>query len=474
MRPTLQIKLGQRLAMTPQLQQSIRLLQLSSVDLQQEILEQLYSNPLLELDESESTSSEEPLPTTANADTSADFPEGDDEAEPLWEEFVSDRPAKTTNNTFDEVDLDSVHAATESLSDHLLWQLNLANLSPDEVEIGKYLIDALDDRGFISAPLDELLPPKVAANIDLQTLESVLHQIQLFDPPGIAARSLQECLLIQLNQCAYAGKTVEIARILIEEHLEQLPKTSPTQLAKKLDCSELLVEQAIQFIRSLNPSPGESVGAPQTDYITPDVRVRKIRGKWTIQLNEPFSTRLRINEDYSELIHQGENSTENQFLKQNLQDARWFLRSLESRNETLLRVTSAIVEKQIDFLERGPIGMKPMVLNDIAELLELHESTVSRVTTKKYIDTPQGIFELKYFFSSQLSTASGDECSSTAVCAMLKAMIEKENPTKPLSDNTLMQMLQDRGINIARRTIAKYREGMGISSSSQRKRLITD
>lgn len=474
MRPSLQLKIGQQLTMTPQLQQSIRLLQLSSVDLQQEIIEQLYSNPLLEMDEDndhgqapakERDSSETPLSEESlNKDILEELP-----VDAKWDDLMSVQP--TLSGQSEEFDFDRVQAVTESLRDHLLWQLNLTQLSPIDRSIGEFIIDSLDDRGFLTTSIDELEPVFAAADIDRDEIVAVLKRIQQFDPPGIAARSLQECLQIQLNQLPPGTTAVATAQYLVKFLLEKLSRLSFAELARKARTSEEEITQAIALIRSLNPSPGESVSSSDVDYVIPDVCVKKHNGRWQVELTRSMVTKLRINQHYSSMIQRGEGDSDNQFLKQNLQEAKWFLRSLESRNETLLRVSSAIVEMQQAFLESGPVAMRPMVLNDIAEKLELHESTISRVTTQKFMDTPQGIFELKYFFSSHLSTAAGGECSSTAVCAMLKSMIDKENPAKPLSDSKLMQLLQDEGIQVARRTVAKYRESMGIASSSQRKRL---
>ena len=262
------------------------------------------------------------------------------------------------------------------------------------------------------------------------------------------------------------------AKLLVENFLEDIASTELTKLAKKSKLDKLSVQHGLELIRTLNPRPGEMFAADDTEYIVPDVYIEKINGNWQVKLNDSNIPRIKINQAYSDLIKRADDSAENQFLKKNLNEARWFLRSLESRNDTLMQVTMAIVDFQQGFLEHGPVAMKPLVLSEIAEQLDLHESTVSRVTTKKYMATPQGIFELKYFFSSHVGTSDGGECSSTAVCAMLKMLIEAEKPCKPLSDNKLTALLADQGIQVARRTVAKYRESMNIPSSSQRKRFI--
>ena len=298
----------------------------------------------------------------------------------------------------------------------------------------------------------------------------MLHRLQQFDPPGIFGRDIKECLLIQLNQLSLDTPNIAEAKRLVADFLLDIASIELARLTKKTGYTADQVQDALLLIRSLNPRPGESLATNDAEYIVPDVFVEKVSGRWRVQLNDSNMPRLRINDTYSSMIKRSDNSDENQFLKNNLAEARWFLRSLESRNETLMRVAMTIIDLQQGFLDQGPVAMKPMVLSDIASKLDLHESTISRVTTTKYLATPQGIFELKYFFSSHVGTSGGGECSSTAVCAILKTMISAEQAAKPLSDSKLTSLLEEQGIQVARRTVAKYRESMGIPSSSQRKR----
>jgi RNA polymerase sigma-54 factor len=499
MRQALQLKFSQQLKMTPQLQQAIKLLQLSTLDLHQEIIEQLYNNPLLETDETESPQkSQEQMGADStedmdfNSDDPALYEKAQDASEPTatesestWDRSDSenlpvdgnwDHSATTASRSMPsdgEFNLDSIYQVTESLQDHLLWQLNLTTLSDRDREIAEAFIDSVNDSGLISEDLKEItshLYPLQQEPIQEDELISVLKQLQQFDPPGIFARNVKECLLIQLNQLSPDTPFLEEAKLLVEEFIQHIASTELGKLAKRCKLEKKTLQQAIVLIKSLNPRPGELISSDKTEYIVPDAYVDKVDGSWRVRLNDSNIPRLKINEAYSDLIKRSDDSSENQFLKKNLHEARWFLRSLESRNETLMQVVMAIIKFQQGFLNHGPVAMKPLVLSDIAEQLDLHESTVSRVTTKKYMATPQGIFELKYFFSSHVSTTDGGECSSTAVCAILKMLIAAEQPSKPLSDNKLTALLSDQGIQVARRTVAKYRESMNIPSSSHRKR----
>ncbi|MCK4710471.1 MAG: RNA polymerase factor sigma-54, partial [Gammaproteobacteria bacterium] len=304
-----------------------------------------------------------------------------------------------------------------------------------------------------------------------EEIEAVLHLIQSFDPPGIAAHDLKECLILQLNIIDDGSDLVKAARNLIENYLELLGLHDYAKLKRQTRLSEEQIQAAILLIQSLNPKPGAHLSSNKAEYIVPDVFVKKVKGRWTVELNNETTPKLRINPLYASFVKNRDRSDDNTYLKNNLQEARWFLKSLMSRNETLLRVATAIVAKQRAFFDYGEEGMKPLVLREIAEQLELHESTISRVTTQKFMHTPNGIFEFKYFFSSHVGTADGGECSATAIRAMIKKFIENENSTKPLSDNKIATMLVDKGINVARRTVAKYREAMVIPPSNERKRL---
>ncbi|MDX2464619.1 MAG: RNA polymerase factor sigma-54 [Porticoccus sp.] len=487
MKVSLQLKIGQQLTMTPQLQQAIRLLQLSSLDLHQEIQQNLYDNPLLELAE-ESENSPENTPEHQESNTESPPPKetADNTTQDLnsedWESKIPQdlpvdanwddiyQPVSSAKSPSSEtMDFENVHHVTESLQDHLLWQLNLTPLSALDHLIAENIIDSIDNNGMLTTTPEEIWA-SLDDEIELDEVVAVLHRIQQFDPSGVGATNLSECLLIQLNQFSPETEFLDEARQLVSNHLDLVGQRDYRRLEKLTGYTQAILEAAIALIQTLSPHPGEAISNDNVEYVVPDARVCKVNEHWQVSLNQDITPKLSINQQYAQLIKRADSSEDNTFLKTHLQEAKWFLRSIESRNDTLLRVSSCIVELQQGFLEQGPEAMRPMVLADIAERLELHESTISRVTTQKYIDTPQGVFELKYFFSSHVSTASGGECSSTAIRAILKKMINAENLAKPLSDNKLTSLLQDMGIQVARRTVAKYREGMGIPSSSERKR----
>jgi len=492
MKVSLQLKIGQQLTMTPQLQQAIRLLQLSSLDLHQEIQQNLYDNPLLELAEesenppeptpensqekapstTEATTQEEPVDSTSQDLNSEDWDASIPQDLPVdanWDDIY--QPTSSIKSTSSEtMDFDNVHNVTESLQDHLLWQLNLTPLSQTDLLIAENIIDSIDNNGMLTTPPEEIWGSLDDDEIELDEVVAVLHRIQQFDPPGVGATNLSECLLIQLSQFSPDTAFIEEAKCLVSEHLDLVGQRDYKKLEKLTGYSQEILGAAILLIQTLSPHPGEAIQNDDVEYVVPDARVTKLDDHWQVSLNQDITPKLSINQQYAQLIRRADSSQDNTFLKNHLQEAKWFLRSIESRNDTLLRVASCIVELQQRFLEQGPEAMRPMVLADIAEKLELHESTISRVTTQKYLDTPQGVFELKYFFSSHVATASGGECSSTAIRAILKKMISAENPAKPLSDNKLTTLLQEMGIQVARRTVAKYREGIGIPSSSERKR----
>ncbi|MDX2350154.1 MAG: RNA polymerase factor sigma-54 [Porticoccus sp.] len=493
MKASLQLKIGHQLTMTPQLQQAIRLLQLSSLELRQEIQQNLYDNPLLELSE-ESENPPERVEGTQGSQSAEPKAQGEPvEHEPIdnatrdlngedWENKIPQdlpvdanwddiyQPSSGAKTLGPETrDFDSVHSVTASLQDHLLWQLNLTPLSATDNLIGENIIDGIDTSGMLTVPVEEIWA-SLDDEIELDEVVAVLHRIQQFDPPGVGATNLSECLLIQLNQFSSDTTLWNEAKQLVSNHLELIGQRDYRRLEKLTGYTQEVLESAIQLIQTLSPHPGEAINSDDTEYVVPDARVTKVDDHWQVFLNQDITPRLNINQQYAKMIRRADSSQDNTFLKSHLQEAKWFLRSIESRNDTLLRVSSCIVDLQQGFLAQGPEAMRPMVLADIAERLELHESTISRVTTQKYLDTPQGVFELKYFFSSHVSTASGGECSSTAIRAILKKMISAENSAKPLSDSKLTTLFQDMGIQVARRTVAKYREGMGIPSSSERKR----
>ena len=499
MKQSLQLKLGQQLTMTPQLQQAIRLLQLSTLDLQAEIQEALDANPMLEIpeeqenetpkntendnsskeaDSSESTSAaekEEFEAEQSNDDTWNDDIPKDLAVDTNWDDVYQSAPSNTglSRQDNDDFDFESRRTVDETLQDHLYWQLNLSNLSDKDRSIAEMIVDAVEPSGMLGQTIDDIFNDLHSKDEELELDEviAVLRHVQQFDPPGVAAQDVRECLLLQLRQLKYC-EDVRCAQALIEQHLELLGARDFKQIMRKMKVKEEQLRDAIQIIQTLNPHPGEQVNRDTTEYVVPDVFVAKTNNRWTVQLNPEIAPKIRINSDYASLVKRADSSSDNTFLRDNLQEARWFLKSLQSRNETLLKVATCIVERQQGFLDHGPEAMKPMVLHDVAEMVDMHESTISRVTTQKYMHTPQGIFELKYFFSSHVATDSGGECSSTAIRAIIKKLIAAENSRKPLSDSKITGLLEEQGIKVARRTIAKYRESLGIPPSNERKQLI--
>lgn len=476
------------------------MLQLSTLELQMEIQQALDSNLMLEVTEegdeeeefeqAESNEQEESREETdaaespLEAESEPDYPDSDHtiESESIpdelpvdsaWDDIYEAGPATSSAPAGDEDrEFEYGDTSSESLREHLLWQLRMTQLSDTDIAVGEAIIDSVNDDGFLSSTLEDLhagLLPHYP-ELEMDEIEAVLQVVQHLDPPGVAARDLRESLLLQLNALPEETEWLEQSRTLLEKHFELLARRDYTQLKRVLKVNEEELTCMTRLIQSLNPRPGGQVSNSQPEYIVPDVIVRKIKGSWRVELNPDAAPRLRINHHYASLIKQM-NSSDSATLKNHLQEARWFIKSLQSRNETLLRVATSIVEHQRDFLEEGEVAMKPMVLHDIAEELEMHESTISRTTTRKYMHTPRGIFELKYFFSSHVGTASGGECSSTAIRAMIKKLIADEAPSKPLSDSKIANILSEEGINIARRTVAKYREAMAIPPSNERKRL---
>lgn len=504
MKQSLQLKLGQQLTMTPQLQQAIRLLQLSTLDLQTEIQEALETNPMLDVadDESagdyssgdgpeldftngkESNSKTEELNSNTREDADDHTPDGEWSTEiptelavdTSWDDVYQSAPTGTglSRPENDDMDFESRRGNSESLQDYLAWQLNLTPMSDLDRHIGDAIIDAVGTSGMLVQSVDEIWQGLVKdfPELEMDEVMAVLHRLQQFDPPGVASQDLAECLLLQLRQLPDTLPSYDVAVNLIRHYLPLLGARDFKQLMRKLRVKETELQEAIRIIQSLNPRPGEQIGEDTTEYVVPDVFVKKEHNRWMVQLNPEIAPKLRINPDYASLVRRADSSNDNTFLRDNLQEARWFIKSLQSRNETLLKVATCIVERQQGFLDHGPEAMKPMVLHDVAEMVEMHESTISRVTTQKYMHTPQGIFELKYFFSSHVSTESGGECSSTAIRAIIKKLVAAENPRKPLSDSKITALLEEQGIHVARRTIAKYRESLGIAPSNERKRLV--
>ncbi|HQQ63095.1 MAG TPA: RNA polymerase factor sigma-54 [Pseudomonadales bacterium] len=514
MKQSLQLKLGQSLSMTPQLQQAIKLLQLSTMDLQLEIQQALESNPMLEMmeegeapdDDLPRISEEEMVRLHQDANEVTDFsePAAHNDTRDEWqdEHIPDDLPVdsqwddvyQTSGSTNassgqgedDDYSFENRNAAVDTLQDHLLWQLNLTTMTDRDRIIAMAIIDAIAPTGFLDTPIQDIfegllsqwssVEESLDAAVDTDPLEmdevmAVLHRVQQFDPPGVAAHDLRECLLIQLNQLHEDTPWLIDAKLVVSDYLGLLAAHDYKQLMRKSDIRENTLKKVIELIQSLTPQPGARIEPEKTEYVVPDVYVSKKRNRWVVELNPDIAPRLRINADYASLVRRADSSADNTFLKDHLQEARWFLKSLESRNETLMKVATAIVEHQRGFLEYGEEAMKPLVLADIAEMVGMHESTISRVTTQKYMHTPQGVYELKFFFSSHVGTAGGGECSSTAVRTMIRKLIAEESPRKPLSDSALADILDKQGINVARRTVAKYRESLNIPPSNERKRL---
>ena len=460
MKPSLQLGISQHLTLTPQLQQAIRLLQLSTLDLQQEIQLIVESNPMLEATPNEEKE-EAHLENKKNQDEFSDF---------QWSQLYS---SQTKRSGFDDIDFnyENLHCTTTNLQDHLRWQLGLTPMSDIDRVIATSLIDAVDDDGFLTlspadlhASLDSEAHP-----LDIEEIDAVRHRLQHFDPIGCASSNLAEALLVQLEQLPGASPDVDLAKRIIHSNIELLGQHNYRQIIKNHRTNEASLDKALQIIQRLNPKPGSLIHQDVTEYIIPDITVKKIGGIWQVLLNNTTLPHLSINNHYASLIQRADNSADNQFLKNNLQEARWFLKSIQSRQETLLKVARCIVEYQQDFLEFGAEAMKPLILNDIALALDMHESTISRVTTQKFMHTPRGVFELKYFFSSHVATTGGGECSSTAIRAVIKKLIAAENRKKPLSDSKIALLIGEQGIQVARRTVAKYREAMGIAPSNERK-----
>jgi RNA polymerase sigma-54 factor len=500
MKQSLDLRLGQHLTITPQLQQAIRLLQLSSVELQQEIQEALESNPLLEEQQSDEESAEgaareEEPEIAATADTGESATESSDgEADNLTatdsdmenlslsEEAGEDtdwgddfeRPTASGTRSDDGLpDIESRSSLPTTLHDHLRWQMQMTSFSDTDRRIAEALIDAINDDGYLGTSLEEIQQVLGAtAPVELDEIEAVLHQIQNFDPVGVGARDLAECLRLQLRTVNDHSPVRQAAAALATApNLALLAARDYAQLRRQLKITSDELQAAIDLIQHLNPRPGYTVYSSQATYVVPDIIVKKIRGVWRAELNSEVAPRLRINRQYERLIQRGDSSAQNKYLQDQLQQARWLIKSLSSRNETMLKVSRTIVDRQRAFFDHGPEAMKPLVLHDVAEAVGMHESTISRVTTNKYMLTPRGIFELKYFFSSHVATADGGTCSATAIRSIIKKLVEAESADKPISDSKIAEILEKQGIQVARRTVAKYREFMNIPPSSQRKTL---
>jgi RNA polymerase sigma-54 factor len=488
MKQALQLRLGQSLTMTPQLQQAIKLLQLSTLDLQQEIQQVLDSNMMLEMADDDKGNFSEPAEQTV---AEPEIRENNEYGEiPNLDEVASIPNELATDSSWDDV-YDSVQsfssgpsdsdnddfmfqrAPSQTLQDHLLWQMELTPFSDQDKAVATAIIDAINDDGYLTMPIADIHQGLAAQMEDLELDEviAVLHRIQHFDPTGVGAANLADCLAIQLRQLPDDVPFRKKAIDLVSGHLDLLAKKDLVRLKRNLNVDDEDLSEIVTLIRSLEPKPGRLIENQDFQYVIPDVFVAKIGGEWMVSLNPEIAPKLRINPFYSNLIKRADQSADNVCMKNHLQEARWFIKSLQSRNETLLKVARSIVEHQKAFLEFGDRAMKPLVLRDVAEEVEMHESTISRVTTQKYMHTPNGVYEFKYFFSSHVSTDEGGECSATAIKAYIKELVDEEDANKPLSDHAISAALKDKGINVARRTIAKYREALSIPPSNERRRV---
>ena len=497
MKQSLQLRLGQQLTMTPQLQQAIKLLQLSTLELRTEIQQALDSNLMLEADEGDLDDEFEDG-EFAEQQSAADSPKPDDQPKESntaeeaereraedaipdelavdsdWDDIYDGTTAYSAPAAGDDQrdPWETQSGAGESLQEHLRWQAQLSPFTERDLAIAEAIIDSIRDDGYLGATLEDIQASLPAEwEVEPEEVEAVLRRIQRFDPVGVASRGPQEALLIQLEQFPPDTPWLDAARRLVGDYLDLFANRQLPQLIRKLKLSQEELQEVLALIRTLDPRPGSQISRDDTEYVVPDVYVRKSNGEWRVDLNPEAAPRIRVNSYYASLVRRADNSTDNATLKQHLQEARWFIKSLRSRNDTLLKVAQCIVNHQSEYLEHGEEAMRPLVLREVAEEVEMHESTISRITTQKYMHTPRGTLEFKYFFSSHVSTADGDECSATAIRARIRRLIADENPAKPLSDSKLAEMLQNEGINVARRTVAKYREAMSIASSNERKRI---
>lgn len=487
MKQNLQLKISQNLTLTPQLQQSIRLLQLSSQELSQELEVILQANPLLERDEknvdgsdvvdsfmssTSSTSATEQSTTKNNEDNAVP------EEAPPQENFAEDFTDFTGDGRWDDsravsdddTDFTFQEAVPLTLRDHLLGQLKLMPLSERDQILAMFLVDELNDDGYLDQPLDELAELlSEEQEIDLLELQTALKHVQHLDPAGVGAQNLSECLTLQLQAMPADTEYLALAITAAKNHLPLLANRDYAKLKKLLQCDDEALRSVQSLITQLNPRPGaEFSNIGSEHYIQHEVVVKKIKGIWVATLNDEVIPKLRINQLYANILKRNRDSS-GQYLMSQMQEAKWMIKNIQQRFSTILRVSQAIVDRQSNFFEHGDVAMRPLVLREIADELELHESTISRVTTHKYMLTPRGIYELKYFFGSHVSTDSGGACSATAIRALIKQMVAEEDQKKPLSDNTITDVLSSQGIVVARRTVAKYRESLQIPAASQRK-----
>lgn len=481
MKPTLQLKLSQHLTLTPQLQQSIKLLQLSTLELNQEIERLLLENPMLEREEGidgtfpgfsgnlPGTAGNTPDPGSAQDDVkepdSLAFNDSSAYEEKVdWSDTGSGAPSRGEDEDFD---FQEIQAASTSLREHLDAQVALSPLSDRDRMLVRFVIEALDDDGYLHQELEELfelLPPELEFSYD--DLRIALQYVQQLDPTGVGARTPQECLGLQLRALP-ASPERSLAIVVVEQHIELLADRNFAQIRRLTNCEDETLRAAQALILTLDPHPGSRYSNTETRYVLPDVNVRKIRGRWTATLNAEAVPKLRVNRLYASLLRQSRSKSGT--LSGQLYEARWLIKNIQQRFDTILRVSQAIVDQQRQFFDHGEVAMRPLTLREVADQLELHESTVSRVTTQKYMATPRGVFELKYFFGSHVSTDTGGAASSTAIRALIRQLINAEDKKKPLSDAKIADLLSEQGIVVARRTVVKYRTSLNIPAVSQRK-----
>ena len=472
LKPALQLKLGQQLTMTPQLQQAIRLLQLPVLELQAQVQEALESNVMLEAEEEEQIdlgSLDQPAPQAEGEDDDAGRDEGEEvvvEMEDPWADSAAPSGEGRAQDD-DDRPLEFADERGRDLHQHLTWQLETSPLDPRRVWIGEAIVDALNDDGYLTEPVADIAR-SLSADLPVseQDVEEVLAFVQTLDPTGVGARTASECICLQLAQLDPQTPGRELALAVARDHLQAVADRDTAELRRTCDADEDSLLTALALIRACNPRPGSAFEGSQPEYIVPDVFVRRTDQGWSVEINPASVPRLKVNQGYASLVSR---SADYATLRAQLQEARWLIRSLEIRNETLLKVARTIVQRQAAFLEHGEEAMQPMILRDVAEAVSMHESTISRVTTGKYMHTPRGIFEFRYFFSSHVSGADGEDVSSVAIRARIRKLIADEDPSKPLSDAQLADVLAREGVKVARRTVAKYREALGLASSSERR-----
>ena len=483
LKPSLQLRIGQQLTMTPQLQQAIRLLQLPALDLQAHVRETLETNVMLEAEEEAGPDGmqeaapegiEETTPTGEYAALDGKAADRDRPEEPeveiadeSWGDSVGG-PSDTPWSGDDDRNSDFSDQRSLSLQEQLIEQLELAHLSAVDLAIARVIADAISDDGYLQDDLENIrasLLPEIAASAE--DIERVLGAVQSLEPAGVGARNLGECVALQLRQLDPKTPARELAMRIALDHLDLVAAQQFVLLRRQLRCGESDLEMALALVRSCHPRPGATLSSGQAEYVIPDVFVRSTEHGWIVEVNPATVPRVRVNQSYANLVSR---SPDHAMLRTQLQEARWLMRSLEIRNETLVKVARCIVQRQARFFERGEEAMEPLILKDVADAVEMHESTISRVTTAKYMHTPRGVYEFRYFFSSHVAAADGTEMSSTAIRAKLRKLIGQENPESPLSDAKLAEILSSEGIPVARRTVAKYREGMHIAPSNERKR----